>query len=44
MLQRIYATSFPKKAQLDGHLHKLEEAKSATTQIGAGVGPVRYSG
>ncbi len=27
MLQRIYATSFPKKAQLDDYLHKLEEAK-----------------
>lgn len=27
MLQRIYATSFPKKALLDDYLHKLEEAK-----------------
>jgi threonyl-tRNA synthetase len=27
MLQRIYGTSFPKKAQLDEHLHMLEEAK-----------------
>lgn len=27
MLQRIYATSFPKKAQLDDYLNKLEEAK-----------------
>lgn len=27
MLQRVYATSFPKKAMLDEHLHKLEEAK-----------------
>ncbi|MEE0777150.1 MAG: threonine--tRNA ligase [Bacillota bacterium] len=27
MLQRIYATSFPKKAQLDEYLHLLEEAK-----------------
>lgn len=27
MLQRIYGTSFPKKAQLDEHLHLLEEAK-----------------
>jgi threonyl-tRNA synthetase len=27
MLQRIYGTSFPKKAQLDEHLHILEEAK-----------------
>lgn len=27
MLQRIYATSFPKKAMLDDYLHKLEEAK-----------------
>ncbi|MEX2104992.1 MAG: threonine--tRNA ligase, partial [Bacilli bacterium] len=27
MLQRIYGTSFPKKAQLDEHLHVLEEAK-----------------
>ncbi len=27
MLQRIYGTSFPKKAQLDEHLHFLEEAK-----------------
>jgi len=27
MLQRIYATSFPKKAALDDYLHKLEEAK-----------------
>lgn len=27
MLQRIYATSFPKKAQLDDYLYKLEEAK-----------------
>ncbi len=27
MLQRIYATSFPKQAQLDDYLHKLEEAK-----------------
>lgn len=27
MLQRVYATSFPKKAMLDEYLHKLEEAK-----------------
>ncbi|ULO04710.1 threonine--tRNA ligase [Paenibacillus sp. 19GGS1-52] len=27
MLQRIYGTSFPKKVQLDEHLHILEEAK-----------------
>lgn len=27
MLQRIYGTSFPSKAQLDEHLHLLEEAK-----------------
>lgn len=27
MLQRIYGTAFPKKAQLDEHLHMLEEAK-----------------
>jgi len=27
MLQRIYGTAFPKKAQLDEHLHFLEEAK-----------------
>ncbi|WP_139991332.1 threonine--tRNA ligase [Paenibacillus paridis] len=27
MLQRIYGTSFPKKAQLDEHLEMLEEAK-----------------
>ncbi|AJS58677.1 threonine--tRNA ligase [Paenibacillus sp. IHBB 10380] len=27
MLQRIYGTSFPKKAQLEDHLHFLEEAK-----------------
>jgi len=27
MLQRIYATSFPKKAALEDYLHKLEEAK-----------------
>jgi len=27
MLQRIYATSFPKQAQLDDYLDKLEEAK-----------------
>ncbi|MDD4802282.1 MAG: threonine--tRNA ligase [Syntrophomonas sp.] len=27
MLQRIYATSFPKQAMLDDYLHKLEEAK-----------------
>lgn len=27
MLQRIYATSFPKQSQLDDYLHKLEEAK-----------------
>ncbi|MEN6349860.1 MAG: threonine--tRNA ligase [Syntrophomonas sp.] len=27
MLQRIYATSFPKKAMLDDYLQKLEEAK-----------------
>lgn len=27
MLQRVYATSFPKKAELDDYLHKLEEAK-----------------
>jgi threonyl-tRNA synthetase len=27
MLQRIYGTAFPKKAQLDEHLHILEEAK-----------------
>jgi len=27
MLQRIYGTSFPKKSQLDEHLHMLEEAK-----------------
>ncbi|MET3850244.1 threonine--tRNA ligase [Paenibacillus sp. OAE614] len=27
MLQRIYGTAFPKKVQLDEHLHMLEEAK-----------------
>ncbi|GAX90647.1 threonine--tRNA ligase [Effusibacillus lacus] len=27
MLQRIYATAWPKQAQLDEHLHRLEEAK-----------------
>ncbi len=27
MLQRIYGTSFPKKAELDEHLERLEEAK-----------------
>ncbi|HQA07269.1 MAG TPA: threonine--tRNA ligase [Syntrophomonadaceae bacterium] len=27
MLQRIYATSFPKKAELDDYINKLEEAK-----------------
>ncbi|UKS29240.1 threonine--tRNA ligase [Paenibacillus sp. HWE-109] len=27
MLQRIYGTSFPKKSQLEEHLHVLEEAK-----------------
>lgn len=27
MLQRIYGTAFPKQAQLDEHLHMLEEAK-----------------
>ncbi|KAB2393420.1 MULTISPECIES: threonine--tRNA ligase [Bacillus cereus group] len=27
MLQRIYGTAFPKKAQLDEHIHLLEEAK-----------------
>ncbi|NEW06920.1 threonine--tRNA ligase [Paenibacillus sp. SYP-B3998] len=27
MLQRIYGTSFPKKVQLEEHLHRLEEAK-----------------
>lgn len=27
MLQRVYATSFPKQTQLDDYLHKLEEAK-----------------
>ena len=27
MLQRIYGTSFPKKAELEEHLYKLEEAK-----------------
>jgi threonyl-tRNA synthetase len=27
MLQRLYATSFPKKKQLEEHLHMLEEAK-----------------
>ncbi|BBH20576.1 threonine--tRNA ligase [Paenibacillus baekrokdamisoli] len=27
MLQRIYGTAFPKKAQLEEHLHMLEEAK-----------------
>jgi threonyl-tRNA synthetase len=27
MLQRIYATSFPKQAMLDDYLHKLEEAR-----------------
>lgn len=27
MLQRIYGTAFPKKSQLDEHLHFLEEAK-----------------
>jgi len=27
MLQRIYATSFPKASQLEAHLHRLEEAK-----------------
>jgi threonyl-tRNA synthetase len=27
MLQRIYGTAFPKKSQLEEHLHQLEEAK-----------------
>ncbi|RYD06899.1 hypothetical protein N752_01865 [Desulforamulus aquiferis] len=27
MLQRIYGTSFPKKALLDEHLFRIEEAK-----------------
>lgn len=27
MLQRIYGVSYPKKSQLDEHLHRLEEAK-----------------
>ncbi|EFM12604.1 threonyl-tRNA synthetase [Paenibacillus curdlanolyticus YK9] len=27
VLQRIYGTAFPKKAQLDEHLHRIEEAK-----------------
>jgi threonyl-tRNA synthetase len=27
MLQRIYGTSFPKRAQLDDYLHRMEEAK-----------------
>ena len=27
MLQRIYGTAFPKKAELDDYLHRLEEAK-----------------
>ncbi|MBD8497348.1 threonine--tRNA ligase [Paenibacillus arenosi] len=27
MLQRVYGTAFPKKAQLDEHLYRLEEAK-----------------
>ncbi|HBK54411.1 MAG TPA: threonine--tRNA ligase, partial [Syntrophomonas wolfei] len=27
MLQRVYATSFPKKSMLDDYLQKLEEAK-----------------
>jgi threonyl-tRNA synthetase len=27
MLQRIYATAFPKQSQLDDYLHKIEEAK-----------------
>lgn len=27
MLQRIYGTSFPKKAELDEYLHRMEEAK-----------------
>ncbi len=27
MLQRVYGTSFPKKAELEAHLHLLEEAK-----------------
>ena len=27
MLQRIYGTAFPKKAELEEHLHRLEEAK-----------------
>ncbi|WP_409344882.1 threonine--tRNA ligase [Paenibacillus sp. MBLB4367] len=27
MLQRIYGTAFPKKSQLEEHLHRLEEAK-----------------
>ena len=31
MMQRIYGTAFPNKAQLQEHLHMLQEAKSGIT-------------
>lgn len=32
MLQRIYGTAFPKKAELEEYIHMLEEAKNVTTE------------
>ncbi len=44
MLQRIYGTAFPKKAQLDEHLHFLEEAKKRDhRKLGKELGMFTFS-
>ncbi len=45
MLQRVYGTAFPKKAQLDEHLHILEEAKKRDhRKLGKELGLYMFSG
>ncbi|PED07013.1 threonine--tRNA ligase [Bacillus pseudomycoides] len=44
MLQRIYGTAFPKKTQLDEHLHLLEEAKKRDhRKVGKELGLFMFS-
>ena len=44
MLQRIYGTAFPKKAQLEEHLHFLEEAKKRDhRKLGRELGMFTFS-
>ena len=44
MLQRIYGTAFPKKAQLDEYLHLLEEAKKRDhRKLGRDLGMFTFS-